>query len=127
MDNIVVQKYGGTSVGSPEKIMRVADRILATQAQGKKLVVIVSAMGDSTDDLIKLAKAIDPNPQGREYDALISTGEAVSASLMAIAIKAKGNDAISLSGRQAGYIPRTIILKHVFSMSNPTVYEKNLI
>ncbi len=102
MDNIVVQKYGGTSVGSPEKIMRVADRILATQAQGKKLVVIVSAMGDSTDDLIKLAKAIDPNPQGREYDALISTGEAVSASLMAIAIKAKGNDAISLSGRQAG-------------------------
>ncbi len=102
MENIVVQKYGGTSVGSPEKIMRVADRILATQAQGKRLVVIVSAMGDSTDDLIKLAKAIDPNPSGREYDALISTGEAVSASLMAMAIKAKGNDAISLSGRQAG-------------------------
>lgn len=102
MENIVVQKYGGTSVGSPEKIMRVADRILATQSQGKRLVVIVSAMGDSTDDLIKLAKAIDPNPSGREYDALISTGEAVSASLMAMAIKAKGNDAISLSGRQAG-------------------------
>jgi aspartate kinase len=109
--NIVVQKYGGTSVGTTDKLKNVADRILATQAQGKKMVVIVSAMGDSTDDLIKLARAIDPNASGREYDALISTGEAVSASLMAMAIKARGFDAISLSGRQAGVFTEDIHLK----------------
>jgi len=65
-------------------------------------VVVVSAMGDSTDDLIKLAKDIEPNPSGREYDALISTGEAVSAALLAMALKKKGYEAVSLSGRQAG-------------------------
>ncbi len=102
MKNIVVQKYGGTSVGTTEKIKNVAERILSFKAKGKNLVVIVSAMGDSTDELIKLAKEITPNPSGREYDALISTGEAVSASLVAMALKQKGQEAVSLSGRQAG-------------------------
>ncbi|MDD5456429.1 MAG: aspartate kinase [Candidatus Margulisbacteria bacterium] len=102
MNNIIVQKYGGTSVGTTDKIKRVADRIISFKNQGKNMVVIVSAMGDTTDDLIKLAKEITPNPSAREMDALISTGESISAALLAMAIHAKGVDAISLTGRQAG-------------------------
>ncbi len=100
--DIMVQKFGGTSVGSPERIQAVAERVLKTQAQGTQVVVVVSAMGDSTDDLIVLAKKLNPTPYGREYDALISTGENISAALLAMTIQAKGGQAISLTGPQAG-------------------------
>jgi len=99
---IIVQKYGGTSVGSVEKIQKVADRIIANKEKGYKVVVIVSAMGDFTDDLISLAKQIDPCPAGREYDALLATGESISSSLLAMTLIKKNHEAISLTGWQAG-------------------------
>ncbi len=99
---IIVQKYGGTSVGSIEKIQRVADRIITNKEKGYHMVVIVSAMGDFTDELVSLAKQIDPNPSGREYDALLATGESISSSLLAMMLTSKGHDAISLTGWQAG-------------------------
>jgi len=102
MNSIIVQKFGGTSVGTPERIKAVAKRVIATKAKTNHVVVVVSAMGDSTDDLIALAKAITKMPSEREYDALISTGENVSAALLAMAIQAEGHQAISLNGRQAG-------------------------
>jgi len=102
LDNIIVQKYGGTSVGDTNKIKRVADRIIKAKEQGNNMVVIVSAMGHTTDELVKLAMEIMPAPSGREFDALISTGETVSASLLAMALHQQGYEAISLTGRQAG-------------------------
>ena len=102
MKNIIVQKYGGTSVGSIEKIKKVAERIISFREKGKNMVVIVSAMGDTTDDLVSLAKQIMPQPSGREYDALLSTGEAISAALVAMTLQSLGHDAISLTGWQAG-------------------------
>jgi aspartate kinase len=100
--SIVVQKYGGSSVGSIEKIMRVADSIIKRKKQGDNLVVVVSAMGDTTDDLIKMAKEITDNPDKREMDALLSTGEMVSSALLAMAIKAKGYNAVSYTAYQIG-------------------------
>lgn len=99
---IIVQKFGGTSVGSPERIKAVADRVAATHATGKKVVVVVSAMGKTTDTLVSLSQEMSDNPDPREYDALISTGENVSASLLAMALQSLGKPAISLTGRQAG-------------------------
>ncbi|OGI06146.1 MAG: aspartate kinase [Candidatus Margulisbacteria bacterium GWF2_35_9] len=99
---MIVQKYGGTSVGDTNKIKRVADRIIKAKEQGNNMVVIVSAMGHTTDELVKLAMEIMPAPSGREFDALISTGETVSASLLAMALHQQGYEAISLTGRQAG-------------------------
>lgn len=100
--NVIVQKFGGTSVGSPERIKAVAQRCLQTREKYSNLVVVVSAMGDTTDDLIALARQISKNPNPREYDALISNGENISASLLAIAIHELGGQAISLTGSQAG-------------------------
>ena len=100
--SIIVQKFGGTSVGSPERILNVARRAIASGHQYDHVVIVVSAMGDSTDDLIALAKHISPTPSPREYDALISTGENVSAALVAMAIDALGAKAVSLTGSQAG-------------------------
>lgn len=100
--SVVVQKYGGSSVADAEKIKNVARRIIKTHQAGNQVVVIVSAMGDTTDDLIKLAYQISESPDKRELDALVSTGELVSASLLAMAIHGMGYPAISLSGAQAG-------------------------
>lgn len=102
LENIIVQKYGGTSVGSTEKIKLIAKRIIKKKKQQKNIVVIVSAMGKSTDQLVSLAKEIMPTPSGREYDALLSTGESISAALLAMAINMEGYNSISLTGRQAG-------------------------
>lgn len=99
---ILVQKYGGTSVGSIEKIQKVADRIVSNEQKGYHMVVIVSAMGDFTDELVHLAKQIDTHPSGREYDALLATGESISSSLLAMALTKKGHPAVSLTGWQAG-------------------------
>ena len=100
---IVVQKFGGTSVGSVERIQAIADRVIKLSKAGESVVVVVSAMGKTTDQLVQLANDIsDQNPDTREYDALISTGEAVSAALLSMSLISKGQDAISLNGYQAG-------------------------
>ncbi|MEI6185798.1 MAG: aspartate kinase [Dehalococcoidia bacterium] len=99
---IVVQKYGGSSVADADKISNVARRVAASFNKGNKVVVVVSAMGDTTDDLIELANRINPNPEPREMDLLLSTGEIVSSTLLAMALHAMGFSAVALSGPQAG-------------------------
>lgn len=100
--SIVVQKYGGSSVGTIEKIKRVASSIIKRKENGDNLVVVVSAMGDTTDELIDLAKKITDNPDKRELDALLSTGEMISSALLAMALKDLGYDAISYTAYQIG-------------------------
>ena len=99
---IYVQKYGGTSVGNPELIKKVAKKIVKRAKDGTGLVVVVSAMGDSTDRLIDLAHDITVNPPDREIDMLISTGEQVSISLLAMAIDSMKHPVVSLTGAQVG-------------------------
>jgi len=99
---LIVQKYGGSSVADAEKIKNVARRIAATRDKGDQVVVVVSAMGDTTDELIALAYQMNEHPDPRELDALASTGEVVSSTLLAMALEAMGYEAISLSGAQAG-------------------------
>lgn len=99
---LVVQKYGGSSVADAEKIGNVARRIVKTREEGNEVVVAVSAMGDTTDELIRLARQINPQPQERELDVLLSTGEIVSSTLLAMALHSLGYKAVSLSGAQAG-------------------------
>ncbi len=100
--SILVQKYGGSSVSDATKIKSVALRIAESKKQGHQLAVVLSAMGDSTDQLIELAESISTNPEPRELDTLLSTGELVSCTLMAMALRELGIPAISMSGAQAG-------------------------
>ena len=99
---LIVQKYGGSSVADAEKIKNVAKRIARTRDEGNEVVVVVSAMGDTTDELIELAYQISENPDSRELDVLLSTGEVVSSTLLAMSLHVMGYPAISLSGAQAG-------------------------
>jgi aspartate kinase len=99
---LIVQKYGGSSVGDAGKIKNVARRVAQTKDKGNQVVVVVSAMGDTTDELIKLAYQINERPDERELDMLLSTGEIISCTLLAMALEAMGYEAISLSGAQAG-------------------------
>jgi len=99
---LIVQKYGGSSVADTGRIKNVARRIAAARGEGNQVVVIVSAMGDTTDELIDLAHQITDRPDVREFDTLLSTGELVSSTLLAMALKGMGYQAISLSGAQAG-------------------------
>jgi len=99
---LIVQKYGGSSVADAEKIKNVARRVAKAKDEGDQVVVVVSAMGDTTDDLIKLAYQISGQPTDREFDVLLSTGEIVSSTLLAMALGSLGHRAISLSGAQAG-------------------------
>lgn len=101
---LVVQKYGGTSVGSVERIQAVANRIYKTVQQGNSLVVVVSAMGKTTDTLVKLANEISSNPCRREMDMLLSTGEQVTIALLSMALQELGQPAISLTGAQVGIV-----------------------
>jgi aspartate kinase len=101
---LIVQKYGGTSVGSPKRICKAARRILETQRKGCRVVAIISAMAGVTDQLIKLAKAVSPQPTERELDLLLATGENAAAALTAMAVNALGGTAISLTGSQAGIL-----------------------
>ena len=101
---LVVQKYGGSSVADAERIKRVAERIVATRRDGHDVVVAVSAMGDSTDELLDLAQQVTPLPPGRELDMLLTAGERISMALLAMAIHALGVDARSFTGSQAGVI-----------------------
>ncbi|HLU30822.1 MAG TPA: aspartate kinase [Acidimicrobiia bacterium] len=102
--SVIVQKYGGTSVGSPERISRVADRIVETRRAGHDVVVVVSAMGKTTDELIELARAVNPDAPAREMDMLLTAGERISMALMAMAIAARGVEAVSFTGSQAGIL-----------------------
>lgn len=100
----VVAKFGGTSVATPERVINVARRIVERKRAGNRVVAVVSAMGKTTDDLVKLANSITDAPSPREMDTLLSTGEMVSMSLLAMAVESLGEKAISLSGRQIGLI-----------------------
>ncbi len=99
---LIVKKFGGSSVATPEKIMAVARRVVQEKNPGDKIVVVVSAMGDTTDDLISLAKAITDQTHGREMDMLLATGEQVSIALLAMAFARLGHAAVSMTGFQAG-------------------------
>ena len=99
---LIVQKYGGSSVANPERIKRVAARVVAQKRKGDDVVVVVSALGDTTDDLIALSRQITGNPSEREMDMLISTGEQVTIALLAMAIHKLGCEAISFTGSQVG-------------------------
>jgi aspartate kinase len=105
---LVVQKYGGSSVADAERIKRVAERIVATKREGNDVVVVVSAMGDTTDELIDLAQQIVPVPSGREYDKLLTAGERISMALLAMAINSLGDKAESFTGSQAGVLTTSV-------------------
>lgn len=104
---IVVQKFGGSSVANPERILNVARRIVAAQAAGDQVVTVVSAVGDTTDELIAMARQITDRPPKREMDMLLSTGEQISIALLAMAINQLGKPVISLTGAQVGIITDT--------------------
>ena len=120
---LIVKKFGGSSVASPEKIYNVVNRVLRDKQPEDRVVVVVSAMGDTTDDLVSLARAVTSRPFGREMDRLLSTGEQVSIALVAMAFMEKGQPAVSMTGAQAGILSSdnhgkgrilTIDPKHVF-------------
>src|SRR5205809_4134369 len=102
--HLIVQKYGGTSVGTPERICNVARRILETQRKGCRVVAVISAMAGVTDQLLKLAKAVSPQPTERELAILLATGEGAASALTAMAVNALGGTAISVTGAQAGIL-----------------------
>jgi aspartate kinase len=102
--SIVVQKYGGSSVADAGRLRQVADRVMRTRREGHDVVVVVSAMGDTTDDLLSLAKQVSANPDRRELDMLLTAGERISMALLSMAIRELGGDAISFTGSQSGII-----------------------
>ena len=102
--SVIVQKYGGSSVADVDKLKHVAQRVMQTRAQGHDVVVVVSAMGDTTDDLLSMAKKVSANPDRRELDMLLSAGERISMALLSMAIRELGGDAISFTGSQSGII-----------------------
>ena len=97
---LIVQKFGGSSVADAEGLKRVASRIVATKKSGHQVVVVVSAMGDTTDELIDLANQVSPLPNGRELDMLLTAGERISMALLAMAISNLGHEARSFTGSQ---------------------------
>lgn len=100
----LVMKFGGAAVATPEHFGRIADLIVSRKSFYKNIVVVTSAMGDTTDQLISLAKLVNPNPPQREYDMLVTVGERISISLLAMALARKGQEAISFTGSQSGII-----------------------
>jgi aspartate kinase len=101
---IVVQKYGGSSVADVQRIRQVADRVMRTRREGHDVVVVVSAMGDTTDELLGLARQVSANPDRRELDMLLTAGERIAMALLSMAIREMGGDAISFTGSQSGII-----------------------
>jgi aspartate kinase len=101
---VVVQKYGGSSVADLQKLKQVAERIMRTRGEGRDVVVVVSAMGDTTDDLLSMAKQVSSTPDRRELDMLLTAGERISMALLSLAIRELGGDAISFTGSQSGII-----------------------
>jgi aspartate kinase len=108
---LIVQKFGGSSVATAERIMAAARRAIRATQAGSKVVVVVSARGDTTDELLELAGEISPNPPEREMDMLLSTGERISCALLAMAIDRLGGQAVSFTGSQAGIITDTVHTK----------------
>jgi aspartate kinase len=106
--NLVVKKFGGSSVADTDKIKDVARRLVSAREEGQRVVGVLSAMGDTTDELVRLAKEISPQPHPREYDMLISVGERISNALCAMAVHDLGHEAISLTGSQAGIVTDTV-------------------
>ncbi len=123
---IVVQKFGGTSVGNPERIMNVARRVVETQRAGNSVVVVVSAMSGVTDGLIKLARQVSTHPTDREMDVLLATGEQTTIALTAMALHSLGAKAISLTGAQAGIITDGIHTKAKIANVTPRQIRKHL-
>ena len=123
---LIVQKYGGTSVGTPERITNVARRLIATQSEGHSVVAIVSAMSGVTDSLIKLAKEVSGNPPEREMDVLLATGEQTTMALAAMAIQSLGGRAVSLTGAQAGIVTNGIHTKAKISNVTPDEIHRHL-
>ncbi len=123
---LIVQKYGGTSVGNPERIMNVARRLLETQRAGNSVVAVVSAMSGVTDSLIKLAREVSAKPTEREMDVLLSTGEQTTMALTAMAIQSLGGKAVSLTGAQAGIVTNGVHTKAKISNVTPDQIKKHL-
>src|ERR1051326_9023443 len=121
---LIVQKYGGTSVGDAERIRKVAQRLIETQREGARVVAVVSAMAGVTDNLVKLAHEVSRNPTAREFDLLLATGEQASSALTAMAVNALGGKAISLSGAQAGILTdRTHVKARIANISPRQIHE----
>ena len=123
---LYVQKYGGSSVADAECMRRVAKRIYDTQQAGNQVVVVVSAMGDTTDDLIALAKQVNPEPNEREMDSLMATGEMASSAVLTMALHALGAKAISMTGHQAGIRVDGTHLKAKIEAIDPKRIRKHL-
>ena len=123
---LVVQKFGGTSVGNPEKILNVARRVVESQKAGNSVVVVVSAMSGVTDGLISLARKVSSNPTDREMDVLLATGEQTTIALTAMAINALGGKAVSLTGAQAGILTDGIHTKAKIANISPRQIRKHL-
>ncbi len=105
---LIIQKYGGTSVGTVERINAVADRVISSKKQGHDVIVVVSAMSGETNRLTALAEAISPHPKGRELDVLLSTGEQVTIALLSMALEAKGSPARSYTGSQVKILTNSV-------------------
>ena len=123
---LIVQKYGGTSVGNPERITNVARRLLETQRAGNSVVAVVSAMSGVTDSLIKLAREVSAKPTEREMDVLLSTGEQTTMALTAMAIQSMGGKAVSLTGAQAGIVTNGVHTKAKISNITPDQIRRHL-
>jgi aspartate kinase len=122
---LIVQKFGGTSVAEAEKIHKAARRAIAAKEKGNQVVVVVSAMGDTTDDLIELAKKVCANPPKREMDQLLATGEQVTIALMAMAIHGQGQEAISFTGGQIGLVTDNAFSKaRIQSINKQRIFDQ---
>ena len=121
---LIVQKFGGTSVGDPERIKNVARRVLETQKAGNKVVVVVSAMSGVTDSLIKLSREVCTEPSEREMDVLLATGEQTTIALLAMALQSLGTPAVSLTGAQAGIVTDGVHTKaKIFNITPKQIHE----
>ncbi|GFN30532.1 aspartate kinase [Paenibacillus xylaniclasticus] len=109
--SLIVMKFGGSSVGTTERMQKVAQRIVQTKEAGNRVVVVVSAMGDTTDDLIDQSKQLNPNPPAREMDMLLTTGEQISVALLSMTIHSLGHEAVSYTGWQAGIFTEAVHTK----------------
>ena len=123
---LIIQKYGGSSVGSLERIKLVADKIIASKNKGNRIVVVLSAMQGETDRLINLAHSVTTNPKLREYDALVSIGEQISTALMGIILESQGCAARSYTGAQAGIITNKVHSKARIDLINTEALERDI-
>ena len=124
--SLIVMKFGGSSVGTPERMQRVAKRIMERQQEGNDIVVVVSAMGDTTDELIDQSKQLTANPPAREMDMLLSVGEQISIALLSMSIQEMGGKAMSLTGWQAGFRTEAVHGKAKITNIEPSRVQKGL-